>query len=186
MHAAWRGLGGDAVVDLQEIDRADPAERSDRLSHKPICPCGRYVHPRRGRSFASSVSLFKLFPFALCRRRKHFQRRHPPRAPGNGRHPRAGTFRLIAAALSLAISRPLRFASALRLAMRISTPGVRGRLWPLAYLLEASFLGRRLKQKKIRHLHNHLGRNSAAVAMLRLRTLSGVSVQSHDSRPDRI
>jgi glycosyltransferase involved in cell wall biosynthesis len=78
----------------------------------------------------------------------------------------AGKLRLIGATLSLAISRPLRFTQALQLALRLSTPGFRGRLWCLAYLVEACLLARRLEAKRVAHLHNHLGRNSAAVAML--------------------
>jgi glycosyltransferase involved in cell wall biosynthesis len=77
-----------------------------------------------------------------------------------------GALRMSTAALSLAFSHPLRFARALRLAMKITRPGLRGRLYPFAYLLEASLLSRRLEQKQVAHLHNHLGRNSAAVAML--------------------
>src|SRR5207248_613958 len=78
----------------------------------------------------------------------------------------AGKLRLIGATLSLASSRPVRFARALRLALRISTAGIRGRVWSLAYLVEACLLARRLEAKRISHLHNHLGRNSAAVATL--------------------
>ena len=77
-----------------------------------------------------------------------------------------GKLRLIGATMSLAISRPLRFARALKLAQRISASGLRGRVWSLAYLVEACLLARRLEAKRIAHLHNHLGRNSAAVAML--------------------
>ena len=36
----------------------------------------------------------------------------------------------------------------------------------MAYLAEAAHLARRLKAKRVTHLHNHIGRNSAAVAML--------------------
>src|SRR6476469_6186724 len=60
----------------------------------------------------------------------------------------ASMFRLIGATLSLAISRPLRFARALKLALRISTPGLRGRVWSLAYLVEACLLARRLEAKR--------------------------------------
>jgi glycosyltransferase involved in cell wall biosynthesis len=77
-----------------------------------------------------------------------------------------GAARLIAAGLSLAISRPLRFARTLRLAIKSRAPGIRGLVWSIAYLLEACVLSRWLEAKKIRHLHNHVGRNSAAVAML--------------------
>src|SRR5947207_9440973 len=72
----------------------------------------------------------------------------------------AGKLRLIGATLSFAISRPARFARALKLALRTSAPGIRGRIWSLAYLVEACLLARRLEAKNISHLHNHLGRNS--------------------------
>jgi glycosyltransferase involved in cell wall biosynthesis len=78
----------------------------------------------------------------------------------------AGVFCLVGSALSLAVSRPCRFIRALCLAIRISTPGFRGRLWPMAYLLEACILAQRMQAKGVRHLHNHIGQNSAAVAML--------------------
>jgi colanic acid/amylovoran biosynthesis glycosyltransferase len=77
-----------------------------------------------------------------------------------------GIFSLVGSALSLAISRPFRFARTLCLAIRIGTPGLRGRLWPMAYLLEACVLARRMQTKGVKHLHNHIGQNSAAVAML--------------------
>jgi glycosyltransferase involved in cell wall biosynthesis len=79
---------------------------------------------------------------------------------------RAGVFCLFGSALSVALLNPSRFARALCLAIRISTPGLRGRLWPMAYLLEACLLTRRMQAKGVKHLHNHIGRNSAAVAML--------------------
>src|SRR3954463_8279512 len=46
----------------------------------------------------------------------------------------AGLFCLFGSALSFAIIQPGRFARALCLAVRIGTPGLRGRLWPMAYL----------------------------------------------------
>jgi colanic acid/amylovoran biosynthesis glycosyltransferase len=73
---------------------------------------------------------------------------------------------LVRSALSLAISRPRGFARAFCLAGKIGTPGLRGRLWPMAYLLEACLLTRRMQAKGVKHLHNHNGFNSAAVAML--------------------
>lgn len=78
----------------------------------------------------------------------------------------AGVLCLVGSALSLAVSGPCQFARALCLAVRIGTPGLRGRLWPMAYLLEACLLARRMQAKGVKHLHNHNGFNSAAVAML--------------------
>jgi glycosyltransferase involved in cell wall biosynthesis len=78
----------------------------------------------------------------------------------------AGLFRLMCASLWLAISRPLRFARAFGLTFRLASRNLPRALYPFAYLLEASYLSRRLEQKHVKHLHNHLGGNSAAVAML--------------------
>ena len=72
-------------------------------------------------------------------------------------------------ALALAratIRTPGRVLNALRIVARTGTPGFKGRLWPLAYLLEAAYLAKRLEAKNVRLLHNHIGENSAAVAML--------------------
>jgi glycosyltransferase involved in cell wall biosynthesis len=56
--------------------------------------------------------------------------------------------------------------AAARLAARTGAPGLKGRLWPLAYLLEAAYLARRLRARGVEHLHNHIGEGSATVAML--------------------
>ncbi len=73
---------------------------------------------------------------------------------------------LLTATLVMALHRPRRFVSALGLALRTSTPGLKGRLWALAYLCEAAYLARRLTTLGITHLHNHIGEGSASVAML--------------------
>src|SRR5215217_7633934 len=49
---------------------------------------------------------------------------------------------------------------------RLPLAGARAKVWALAYLAEASLLAERLKAKGVRHLHNHIGENSATVAML--------------------
>lgn len=74
--------------------------------------------------------------------------------------------RLLGGALKAAITRPGRFFRALALAQRCSPPGVKARIWHLAYVIEAAYLAGRLKAKGIEHLHNHIGENSATVAML--------------------
>jgi colanic acid/amylovoran biosynthesis glycosyltransferase len=80
----------------------------------------------------------------------------------------------MALAFLRALSRSPRTAlAALALAVRTGNPGVKGRLWPFAYLLQASYLAERLRAKGVAHLHNHIGENSAAVAML-ASVLSGV------------
>jgi glycosyltransferase involved in cell wall biosynthesis len=79
---------------------------------------------------------------------------------------RAGPIRLSFSAFFFVIMNPFRLMRTLPVAIRLGTPGFRGRLLPLAYLLEACFLAQRLKKHGVEHLHNHSGFNSAAIAML--------------------
>ena len=85
----------------------------------------------------------------------------------------AGVARLALAWLRTVLRSPRRALAAARLAVRIGTPGLKGRLWPLAYLLEAAYLAERLRAKGVEHLHNHIGEGSASVAML-ASVLSGI------------
>jgi glycosyltransferase involved in cell wall biosynthesis len=78
----------------------------------------------------------------------------------------AGVAQLVLVWLRTLFRSPRRMLAAGRLAARISTPGLKGRLWPLAYLLEAAYLAERLQAKAVEHLHNHIGEGSASVAML--------------------
>jgi colanic acid/amylovoran biosynthesis glycosyltransferase len=78
----------------------------------------------------------------------------------------AGVARLALGWLRALLRSPRRMLAAGRLAARIGTPGLKGRLWPLAYLLEAAYLAERLRAKAVEHLHNHIGEGSASVAML--------------------
>jgi colanic acid/amylovoran biosynthesis glycosyltransferase len=80
---------------------------------------------------------------------------------------------LIFAGLKQLVRRPGRCFSAARLAWRTSSPGIKPHIWQLAYLVEACLLAERLAAKGVRHLHNHIGENSAAVAML-ASVLSGI------------
>ena len=77
-----------------------------------------------------------------------------------------GLFRLLAAATVQAISRPLAFLQAAWLAWRTRGPGIRNLCRQAIYLIEAAYLARRLRQENLSHLHNHIGENSATVAML--------------------
>jgi len=52
----------------------------------------------------------------------------------------AGVVRLLLAVMREFVSFPSRFLRAVGLAMLVSTPGVKGRLWPLAYVVEAAYL----------------------------------------------
>lgn len=78
----------------------------------------------------------------------------------------AGLAKLATALARETFRSPRRVIEAAVLAWRVSTPGLKGRLWPLAYLMEAAFLAGRLRAKGVRHLHNHFGEGSATVAML--------------------
>jgi glycosyltransferase involved in cell wall biosynthesis len=85
----------------------------------------------------------------------------------------AGAARQVLAGLREAVRSPRRFLDAARLAVRIGTPGLNGRLRPFAYLLQGAYLAGRMRAKGVQHLHNHIGESSAAVAML-ASTISGV------------
>src|SRR5215212_9912682 len=61
---------------------------------------------------------------------------------------------------------PIRFAKTVALAWRTAAPGCRGLLLQTAYIMEAAYLASRLLAKKTQILHNHIGENSATVAML--------------------
>ena len=74
--------------------------------------------------------------------------------------------RLPLAALRTLVRSPGRFFAAARLALKCAPPGVKAKVWAGAYLCEACLLAGRLKAKGVRHLHNHIGENSATVAML--------------------
>jgi glycosyltransferase involved in cell wall biosynthesis len=85
----------------------------------------------------------------------------------------AGAARLVLAWIRTVLSSPRRALAAVRLALSIGAPGLKGRLWPLAYLVEAAYLAERLRIKRVEHLHNHIGEGSASVAML-ASLLSGI------------
>jgi len=74
--------------------------------------------------------------------------------------------RLLAVSLQTLLVSPLRFFSTLGLALRTAAPGIGGHLRSIAYLMEACVLAQHLRTRRVRHLHNHLGANSATVAML--------------------
>jgi glycosyltransferase involved in cell wall biosynthesis len=64
------------------------------------------------------------------------------------------------------VTRPLRWLSALRIAVSMSHASERGLLRHLAYLLEASVFLQILLKNQIQHVHVHFGTNAAAVARL--------------------
>ena len=99
---------------------------------------------------------------------------------------RHGMLCLLGSALSELLRSPGRIFTALKLATQCGWPGIKGRLWPYAYFLEACYLSRQLRLKKIDHLHDHSGYGCAVVAML-ASTLSGVpySLTIHGPEFDR-
>ncbi len=78
----------------------------------------------------------------------------------------AGFLRLLTATAMNAIKQPKRFLEAARLAWQTSAPGIRSRGLQAIYLLEAAYLAKQIRRKQITHIHNHIGENSATVAML--------------------
>jgi colanic acid/amylovoran biosynthesis glycosyltransferase len=74
--------------------------------------------------------------------------------------------RVLAALVTTAFGRPLRFCCALRTTIRLARRSERGVFRHLAYLAEACLLSRLLARQAIRHVHAHFGMNSATVAML--------------------
>ena len=69
-------------------------------------------------------------------------------------------------AVLAAATRPLRWLSTLRLAMRHRVPGVRALLWSLFHFVEALLLARLLSRNAARHLHVHFANSGATVGML--------------------
>lgn len=76
-----------------------------------------------------------------------------------------GPLKMAASFLGWVAKRPVEVARCLRLCLRLGNPGLRGRLLPIAYLLEGALLGRRLANGGVEHLHDHISEGSAAVAM---------------------
>ena len=73
---------------------------------------------------------------------------------------------VLAALITTALGRPLRFCRALRTTLRLARRSDRGLFRHLAYFAEACILSRLLSRQGIRHVHAHFGTNSATVAML--------------------
>jgi glycosyltransferase involved in cell wall biosynthesis len=84
----------------------------------------------------------------------------------------AGIFGLLGALLSTALTRPLHWLGALRVAFRVGRRSERGVLRHFVYLAEACLLLRHLRNCRARHVHVHFGTNSATVALL-TRALGG-------------
>ena len=83
-----------------------------------------------------------------------------------------GKVGLLFALIRVAITRPIRFLTALGLMLQVGWRSERGILRHFAYLVEACVLLLWFSQEKIAHVHAHFGTNSTTVAML-CRTLGG-------------
>ena len=73
---------------------------------------------------------------------------------------------LLTSHISLLLRTPGRYFSALRLAMKTRSPGLKAFLWQLAYFAEAAMVARRMNAHDLIHLHNHFSNSSCSVAML--------------------
>ena len=67
---------------------------------------------------------------------------------------------------SLLARSPLRYLSALRLAIRTRYPGIRGLIYQLFYFAEAGVVVQRMRKERLNHLHNHFGDSSCSLAMI--------------------
>lgn len=77
-----------------------------------------------------------------------------------------GVMALVWSMVSEALRSPFRWSRAVGVALKVSTPGFRGRLLPIIYLAEACVLAKFLRASDVKHIHNHIGENSASVAMM--------------------
>jgi len=73
---------------------------------------------------------------------------------------------LLRSIVTALIRHPRRFIAALGLAIDTGWPGLRGRLLPLAYLIEACYVADWMEKGRIEHLHNHIGEGAGCVAMM--------------------
>jgi glycosyltransferase involved in cell wall biosynthesis len=78
---------------------------------------------------------------------------------------RQGASTFIAAHFRCSLN-PLRYARALRLALRHRPPGLAGLLLALAHFAEAGVVARHLKRRGIGHLHNHFANSGATVGLI--------------------
>jgi colanic acid/amylovoran biosynthesis glycosyltransferase len=74
--------------------------------------------------------------------------------------------RLIWAHARLALTAPRAYLSTLRVALRLPSTGMKGRLWLFFYFVEAVVLWDQCRRQGVRHLHVHLANVSADVALL--------------------
>lgn len=96
---------------------------------------------------------------------------------------KSGVFPLVLALARTLLTAPVRFCSALRLALRMARGSNRSLVYHLAYLAEACRLVPWLARSGAAHLHAHFGTNSTEVAML-ARILGGPSYSFVVHGPD--
>ena len=75
-------------------------------------------------------------------------------------------FRVLSAHATLVTGSFTRWLSALRLAFKTRSPGLKALIWQIFYFVEAGVLARHLQANHVTHLHNHFGNSSCSVAML--------------------
>lgn len=90
---------------------------------------------------------------------------------------------LIGAHAAVLRRHPGRWFSALRLAWRTRSPGLRALLYQMYYFAEAAVLARHLERQGVRHLHNHFSSASCTVAML-ASAMSGIPFSFTMHGPD--
>jgi glycosyltransferase involved in cell wall biosynthesis len=73
---------------------------------------------------------------------------------------------LAAALMRATLTRPHRFARALRSALALRKPGLRGTLWQLFYLLESVLLWDRCRRLGVRHVHAQFASSATDAALL--------------------
>lgn len=78
----------------------------------------------------------------------------------------AGPIRLALGWVTASLRRPVRAFRTAQLAWKTRPPGLRGLLRQGVCLVESALLAQRLRQENVDLLHNHIGENSATVAML--------------------
>lgn len=73
---------------------------------------------------------------------------------------------ILKCALTMLFTHSAKMFGAIALSLKIGAPGIRNRLWQLAYACEAAYLSQQLRQRGVQHLHHHLEEGSANVALL--------------------
>ncbi len=76
---------------------------------------------------------------------------------------------LMGALVRASLTRPLALVRALAAGQRMSPPGLRARLWHIAYAIEGIRLAQMLRAERLDHVHVHMANNGAAIARLATR-----------------